>query len=118
MVYLLETTLDKHKSIFYALTKFYGINKNRSLIICKKLGFSKNFKVKNLSEYQIESLKNLIKKSHFKINDRLKKFKMLNNQRLVNIKSYRGFRKLKGFPVRGQRTRSNGNTAKKLNFYN
>ena len=32
-----------------------------------KLGLSKNFKVKNLSERQIENLKNSIKKSNFEI---------------------------------------------------
>jgi ribosomal protein S13 len=34
---------------------------------------------------------------------------------LSNIKSYKDLRKLKGFPVRGQRTRSNAKTAKKIN---
>merc|ERR1712161_116426 len=87
--------------------QFLDINKTKSLIICKKLGFLSNLKIKNLSEQQVDNLKNIIKKLNFKINDKLKKIKMLNNQRLITIKSYRGFRKIKGFPVRGQRTRSN-----------
>ena len=94
-MYISETNLDKQKSVFYALTKFYGINKTKSLIICKKLGFLSNLKIKNLSEQQVDNLKNIIKKLNFKINDKLKKIKMLNNQRLITIKSYRGFRKIK-----------------------
>ena len=40
-----------------------------------------------------------------------------NNKKLINIKLYRGLRKLQGFPVRGQqRTRSNVETAKKLKY--
>jgi small subunit ribosomal protein S13 len=33
---------------------------------------------------------------------------------LVSIKSYRGLRHRQGLPVRGQRTHTNGRTAKKL----
>jgi len=48
------------------------------------------------------------------INSELKKNKILEKQNLVDLKHYRGLRKLKGFPVRGQRTRSNAKTAKKI----
>ena len=115
MIYLLETELKKNKSIFFALTKIYGINCNTSEKICKKLGFSKNLKVKNLKNKQIKNLISIINDSNIMINNDLKKLKSVKIEKLIFIKSYKGLRRLKKFPVRGQRTRSNANTAKKLN---
>ena len=34
-------------------------------------------------------------------------------EQLVNLKTYKGIRRIKGFPVRGQRTHTNGKTAKR-----
>ena len=38
----------------------------------------------------------------------------MGKKKLINIKSYRGLRKLTGLPVRGQRTHTNSNTSKKI----
>ena len=115
MVYLLETNLPQKKSIIFALPYIYGINKKTSFLICKKLGFSINLKVKDLTkEQQIDILK-LIDSNQLILNNELKKLKMLSIKKLVSMKSYRGLRKLKGFPVRGQRTHTNAKSAKKLN---
>jgi len=116
MIYILETELNKNKSIFFALTKIYGINLVTSIKICNRLGFSKNLKIKNLTNKQIKNLIFFIDNLDININNNLKKIKNLKIKNLISIKSYRGLRRLKKFPVRGQRTRSNANTAKKLNF--
>ena len=116
MIYLLETELKKNKSIFFALTKIYGISHNTSEKICKKLGFSKNLKVNKLKNMQIKNIVSLANGLDIIINNDLKKSKTVKINKLISIKSYRGLRRLKKFPVRGQRTRSNANTAKKLNF--
>jgi small subunit ribosomal protein S13 len=114
MVYLLETNLHENKSIFFALKKIYGIGKSRAFNICKPLGFSENLKVKNLSEEQIKKLLILVENSEILITSDLKKAKNLIIKNLVFIKSYRGLRKIKGLPVRGQRTHTNGRTARKI----
>lgn len=114
MIYLLETKLHDSKSIFFALKKIYGIGKNSAFNICKKLGFSENLKVKSLSEEQIKKLLKLIENSEVLITSDLKKVKSLILKNLVFIKSYRGLRKIKGLPVRGQRTHTNGRTARKI----
>lgn len=114
MVYLLETNLQENKSIFFALKKIYGIGKSRAFNICKTLGFSENLKVKNLSEEQIKKLLILVENSEILITSDLKKAKNLIIKNLVFIKSYRGLRKIKGLPVRGQRTHTNGRTARKI----
>jgi len=115
MIYLLETELQDNKSLYISLRYVFGIGSYNSTIICKKLGFSKNFRVSELTEEQKFNLVKLIETSKFLINSDLKLLLINKQKKLVNIKSYRGLRKLKGFPVRGQRTKSNAKTAKKIN---
>lgn len=114
MVYLFESKLPENKSVYFALRYIYGIGKSTSFFICKKLGFSLNLKIKNLSEEQISQINRLIESLNFLVSNDLKRAKLLALQRLVNIKSYRGLRKKKGFPVRGQRTHTNAKTAKRI----
>lgn len=115
MIYLLETKLPENKSIFFALNSIYGIGRKTSFLICKKLGFSLNLKVKNLSAKQALDLLKIIDFSRLILSNELKKIKLLNFKKLISIKSYKGLRKLKGYPIRGQRTHTNASTAKKLN---
>ena len=74
------------------------------LIYVKNLGFHK---VKSLSKEQIKNLLNPVENSDKVITGDLKKVRNLTLKNLVFIKSYRGLRKIKGLPVRGQRTASN-----------
>jgi small subunit ribosomal protein S13 len=113
MLYIFESTLPEKKSVFFALTHVYGINYSISLLICKKLGFSQNFKVKELSSEQIENLIKITELMNLKIGVELKKRKQLRNKTLVTIKSYRGFRKSQGLPARGQRTHTNARSCRK-----
>lgn len=108
MVYILETKLLEIKSIFFALKKIYGIGNFRAVLICKKLGFSKNLILKNLSEEQILKIIKLIETLNFSITSDLKKLRISILKKLTFIKSYRGLRRIKGLPVRGQRTHTNG----------
>jgi len=73
MVYLLETDISSVKSIYIAIRKIYGIGKKNSLSICKKLGFSRNFKTYNLSSKQISKFLSVIENSNISINSELKK---------------------------------------------
>jgi small subunit ribosomal protein S13 len=112
MIYLLETELFEDKSILIALKNIYGIGKSRSISICKQLGFCFSLKVNELSDDQITKLLKLIESSDLVITSELKKLKQLITKKLVSIKSYRGLRRINGFPVRGQRTHTNAKTAK------
>lgn len=114
MIYLFESKLPENQSIYFALRYVYGIGKSRSLLICKKLGFSWNLKVKNLSAEQVNQVVKLIESLHFAVANDLKRLKLLSKQKLVSIKSYRGLRRKKGLPVRGQRTHTNAKTAKRV----
>ena len=113
MLYLLETKLSEKKPVLFALTKIYGINKASAEIICKKLGFSINLKIKDLTTEQIQEILILIESLNIMINNELRTFKSQSLNRLVSIKAYRGLRKIRRLPVRGQRTHTNARSAKK-----
>ena len=113
MIYLLETKLPDNKSVFLSLTYIHGIGIYTSSFICKKLGLSLNLKIKDLSKDQIIELLKLIDYLNLPINNELKKLKTLSLKKLINIKAYKGLRRLKGLPVRGQRTHTNAKSSRK-----
>lgn len=113
MVYIFESELPENKSIFFAMTHIFGIGTFNSLFLCKKLGFSHNLKLKNMSKEQILKLVNMIESSNLTITGDLKKLKSQNLKNLFSIKSYRGLRLKQGLPVRGQRTHTNARTSRK-----
>jgi len=113
MLYILETNLPENKSVFFALTYIYGIGNSTAFRICKKLGFSTNLKIKDLTQEQIRDILQLIDSMDFVLNNELKKLRSLSLKNLIQIKSYRGLRRVRGLPVRGQRTHTNAKSARK-----
>ena len=113
MLYLLETNLPENKSVFFALTYIYGIGNSTAFHICKKLGFSTNLKIKYLTQDQTLEIIQTIDSMDLVLNNELKKLKSLNLKNLIQIKSYRGLRRVRGLPVRGQRTHTNAKSARK-----
>ena len=79
MVYLFESKLPQNKSIHFALNYIFGIGKKQSVLICQKLGFSHNLKVKSLSENQISQVIKLIDFLNLIVANDLKKFKFLKS---------------------------------------
>lgn len=113
MIYFLETKLPEIKSIQFAIRQIYGIGKFQSALICKKLGFSLNLKLLNLSQEQLLKILKLIEISKLIITNDLRKLQTIGLKRLINIKCYRGLRKIKGLPTRGQRTHTNAKSQKR-----
>ena len=113
MIYLFESELPQEKSLPFALRYIYGLGEFQTFFICKKLGFSKNLIVLNLSKEQISKLVKYIESLDILIAGDLLKAELLIAQKLVLIKSYRGLRRYQGLPIRGQRTHTNAKTSKK-----
>lgn len=110
----METNLLENKSVYFSLTKIFGIGRFQSFLICKKLGLSYNCKLSKLTPDQIVKLIKFIENLSLLINSNLKKSKIILVKRLVQIKAYKGIRRLRGLPVRGQRTHTNAKTASKF----
>jgi small subunit ribosomal protein S13 len=112
MLYVLGKNLPDNKSVKTGLNAIYGIGNKRSRMICDRLSINPEYRIRQLTDLQINLLINEIK--HYTIDMDLKKIIKGNIDKLINIKCYRGLRHGHGLPVRGQRTRSNGRTQKSL----
>lgn len=113
MIYLFDSELPENKSVLFSLQHIYGLGFFYSILICRQLGFSKNIKIQDLSKTQINELIKCINFLKIKLTGDLKKLRILGFENLIAIRSYKGLRKIKGFPVRGQRTRTNAKTSRK-----
>jgi small subunit ribosomal protein S13 len=100
------------KNIWIGLTFIYGIGRPKSKTILTSVGIDPFTKVRDITEEQekkiVEYLKGCVLENDLKreVNGFIKRMK--------EIKCYKGMRHNLGLPVRGQVTRKNGKTAKKL----
>ena len=99
---------QKHTVI--ALTSIYGIGKTRSQSICETAGIAEHVKISELSEEQIDTLRDAVAK--FVVEGDLRREVTLSIKRLMDLGTYRGLRHRRGLPVRGQRTKTNARTRK------
>ena len=114
MIRILGNNLEKNKKISLALTSIFGIGRSKAILILKSLNINLDQKVKDLSERDSISLRNLLESSHFLLEGNLKRVINQNIKRLIDINSYRGRRHIKNLPARGQRTRTNSRTVRKI----
>lgn len=101
--------LPQNKRVEISLTYLYGIGKSLSNKILSKSSIDKNKKVKDLTDPEINRLREEIEKNH-QVEGDLRRIEGLNIKRLTEINCFRGIRHRKGLPVRGQRTRTNART--------
>ncbi|KAK6463417.1 hypothetical protein DFJ63DRAFT_118715 [Scheffersomyces coipomensis] len=91
----------------------FGIGYNTAERICAKIGIYPQMRMNQLTEPQIMDLNKEI--SNMLVEGQLKQ-KINNDIKLKrDVGSFAGTRHALGLPVRGQGTRNNANTAKKLN---
>lgn len=100
--------VNKHVSI--GLTAIYGVGRPRALKICEETKISPEKKVKDLTDNELESLREAV--AQFKIEGDLRREISMNIKRLMELGTYRGVRHRRGLPVRGQRTKTNARTRK------
>ncbi len=95
-----------------ALTYLFGVGRTLSNKILKEAGIDPNKRAKELSDKELAAISSIIQKRNIKVEGELRREIQQNIKRLIDIKSYRGSRHLKGLPVRGQRTHTNARTRK------
>jgi len=94
-----------------ALTYIYGIGRSKSNTILKEAGVDKELKVREWTDEQITSVREVIANTT-KTEGELRSEVQLNIKRLMDIGCYRGIRHRLGLPVRGQSTKNNARTRK------
>lgn len=103
--------LPREKRVEIGLTYIYGIGRTTAQQILAKTGVNPDTRVKDLTEDEVNKLREVIDKEH-KVEGDLRREISLNIKRLMEIACYRGLRHRRGLPVRGQRTKTNARTRK------
>ncbi len=103
--------LPRNKRIEFALTYIYGIGLTSAQSILKESAVNFDTRVKDLTEEEINKIKEIIDKE-YKIEGERRSDVTTSIKRLMDIGSYRGLRHRRGLPVRGQRTKTNARTRK------
>ena len=112
-IQLFNIQLSLKKSLCISLTSIFGINLFTSNIICKKFGFNSKSLLKDVNFTVIKEIRKFIL-LEYSIQDILRKKIQLSILNLISFKSVKGLRHKLKLPVRGQRTRSNHKTRRKL----
>ncbi len=102
--------IPPHKHAEIGLTAIYGIGRPTAQKICEKVGIPYTKKIKDLSDADLEKIRDEI--GRMTIEGDLRRELSINIKRLMDLGCYRGFRHRRGLPVRGQRTRTNARTRK------
>lgn len=110
MARIAGVNIPNHQHTVIALTAIYGIGRTRSAKICEAVGITPSAKIKDLSETDMERLREGV--AQFTVEGDLRREITMNIKRLMDLGCYRGFRHRKGLPARGQRTRTNARTRK------
>ena len=103
--------LPREKRAEIGLTYIYGIGRATSNEKLAKAGISKDARIKDLSDDEVNVLRKIIDEDYLVEGD-LRREISLNIKRLRDIKCYRGMRHAKGLPLRGQKTKTNARTRK------
>ena len=113
MVQLLGATLADRLLVKSALRRsIFGLGDYKAGVVCQRVGLHPALRVKDLTESQINQLARVIEQDPDGTGAELQRRIGADILHLKKIGSYRGERLMKGYPNRGQRTRSNANTAR------
>ena len=110
MARIAGVNLPNHQHVSIALTAIFGIGRTSSFKICNEVAIATDIKLKDLSDTQLDDLRDHISK--LTIEGDLRREISMNIKRLMDLGCYRGYRHRRGLPVRGQRTRTNARTRK------
>ncbi|MDR1888634.1 MAG: 30S ribosomal protein S13 [Zoogloeaceae bacterium] len=110
MARIAGVNIPNHQHAEIALTSIYGIGRSRAQKICDAAGVVRSIKIKDLSDADMEKLRDEVSK--FTVEGDLRREVTMSIKRLMDLGCYRGLRHRKGLPCRGQRTRTNARTRK------
>ncbi|MEY4463383.1 MAG: ribosomal protein [Pseudomonadota bacterium] len=111
MARIASVNIPDNKRLVVSLTYIYGLGPTTAAEICNKVKISKDKKVKELTDQELISLRNIIE-SEYKVEGDLRREVTLNIKKKKDIRCYQGLRHIRKLPVRGQNTHSNARTRK------
>ena len=114
MVQLLGTNLKNNYKVINGFSKLFGVGKHTTILMLNDLNIGYNFRIKDLTQSTFVKVIKWIEKNQIIVESALKQKINNNISKLKSVKSYRGLRHSQHLPVRGQRTKTNASSAKKL----
>lgn len=103
--------LPRDKRVEIGLTYIFGVGLTTSQNILKKSGINPDTRVKDLTEEEVSSLRQILE-NDYTVEGDLRREVAMNIKRLKEIGCYRGIRHRRGLPVRGQKSKTNARTRK------
>jgi small subunit ribosomal protein S13 len=103
--------IPREKRLEIALTYVFGIGRPTAQRICDELGLSRDTRVRDLTEDEVNRIRVWIDQNATVEGD-LRRDVQQDIKRKIEIGCYQGIRHRKGLPVRGQRTHTNARTRK------
>jgi len=101
--------IPRDKRVEISLCYIYGVGLTTSRKILVRTRINPDTRVKNLTEEEVNRLREVIDREH-KVEGDLRREVDMNIKRLIEIGCYRGMRHRRNLPVHGQRTRTNART--------
>ena len=102
--------IPEHKHTVIAIRSIYGVGITRARLICTEAGVTETKKIKDLSEEELDKLRDCVAK--FTVEGDLRREVQMNIKRLMDLGCFRGIRHRRSLPLRGQRTKTNARTRK------
>ena len=112
MARIAGVNIPDNKRVPIALTYVHGIGTTSARKICEATGIDQTRRMKDLTEDELNKLRQEIDKDIYVIEGDLRREHSINIKRLMDMRSYRGLRHRAGLPVRGQRSKTNARTRK------
>lgn len=109
---ILGVDVPSEKRTEIALTYIYGIGRSQSSRILAQAKVNPDKRAKELTDKEIHEIASVVQRSGIRVEGDVRREVQSNIRRLIDIRSYRGLRHIKGLPVRGQRTHTNARIRK------
>ncbi len=110
MARIAGVNIPDNKHAVISLTYIYGVGRTTAKQLCATTGVNEQSKISDLSEEQMDALRNELGKMN--VEGDLRREVSMNIKRLMDLGCNRGLRHRKGLPLRGQRTKTNARTRK------
>lgn len=110
MARIAGVNIPDNKHAVISLTYIYGVGSTTAREICDAVGIEPASKIAELSEGQLDAVRNEVTK--LTIEGDLRREISMNIKRLMDLGCYRGYRHRRNLPLRGQRTKTNARTRK------
>ena len=111
MARIAGVNIPTKKRVEIALTYIHGIGATSAQSICSKAGITAERRINELTEDELDKLRDIID-ADFLVEGDLRRKTSMDIKRYLDLGCLRGLRHRRNLPVRGQRTHTNARTRK------